>query len=74
MTAFTLSPIEVACGVTVEAVEAFALTSTVSDGVAVIDQFAGPAEAGATARYLLGGPVEFSHLAMGAYPVYRPES
>lgn len=68
---FTLTETETACGVTMDAMEAFARTSTVTDGMAVIDQFASPAEAGATARYLLGGPVEFSHLAMGAYPVYR---
>jgi hypothetical protein len=69
--AFILSDIERACGVTLEDVRAFALTSTITDGMAVIDQHATPAQAGATARYLLGAPVDFSHLAMGAYPVYR---
>ena len=71
MSTFTLSDIERACGVTAEAVSAHALTSTVRDGMAVIDMSATPAEAGATARYLLGGQVAFSHLAMCAYPVYH---
>lgn len=69
---FTLTETETACGVTMEDVEAFALTSAVTDGMAVIDQFASPAQAGATARYLLGGPVEFVHLAGGKFPIYRP--
>lgn len=51
---FTLAETETACGVTMEDVEAFALTSAVTDGMAVIDQFASPAQAGATARYLAG--------------------
>ncbi len=69
MDTFTLTDIELACGVTLDDVHAYAATSYVSDDMAVIDRFASPAQAGATARYLLGAPVEFSHLAMGC-PVY----
>lgn len=59
----------------VETIEAYVATSTVSGGKAIIDAHASPAEATATARVLLDTPhVAFSHLGMGAWPVYVREA
>ena len=66
-----LTEIEIACGVTLEAVEAeLPLGRLVRDSDAfMVSKSAPPALAGATARVALDGPVEFSHLAFGC-PVY----
>lgn len=67
----TLSPIEEACGVTLEQV-ADALPKCKSNGLYVITPDVPPALAGSVARcYYGGGEVEFSHLALGKYPAYR---
>ena len=66
-----LSEIEIACGVTLEAVAVeLPLGRFVRDGGAfMVSKSASPALAGAVARAALAAPVEFSHLAFG-YPVY----
>ena len=66
-----LSEIEIACGVTLEAVAVeLPLGRFVRDGDGfMVSKSASPALAGATARAAFAAPVEFSHLAFG-YPVY----
>lgn len=62
-------------GVTMAQVEDYAQAAwaTEIDGMqmVIVSADAPPALAGSVARYLLGTEVEFSHLGMGAYPVYR---
>ena len=69
--ALELTEIEIACGVTLEAVAVeFPLGRLVRDGDAfMVSKSASPSLAGAVARLALAGPVEFSHLAFGC-PVY----
>ena len=69
--AMELTGIEIACGVTLEAVAVeLPLGLFVRDGDAfMVSKSAPPALAGAVARVALAGPVEFSHLAFGC-PVY----
>jgi hypothetical protein len=73
MTEFTLSPIEVACGVTmddVRRVRADAYVMHDKRSVA-IGRNTPPALAGAAARMALGGPVEFDALNIWGQPLYR---
>lgn len=65
-TTFTLSPVELACGVTMDDVRAHRAAGYVTaSGLFVADPLASPAVAGAAARMALGGPVEFSHVSAG---------
>ena len=66
-----LTEVEIACGVTLEAVAVeLPLGRFVRDGNGfMVGKSAPPALAGAVARAALAGPVEFSHLAFGC-PVY----
>ena len=66
-----LTEIEIACGVTLEAVAVeLPLGRFVRDGDAfMVSKSAPPALAGAVARAAFAAPVEFSHLAFGC-PVY----
>lgn len=68
---FTLTDIERACGVTVEAVILARRVGLVfDDGRAFMaKRHDAPALAGASARMALGAPVAFSHLSSGC-PVY----
>lgn len=68
----TLTPIEAACGVTLEAVADRLPLAAVRGGMAVLPAGVAPALAGAVARCALAGPVEFLHLVNGLYPVYAP--
>jgi hypothetical protein len=70
---FTLSPTEVACGVTVDEVrrvraEAYVMHDKRS---VAIGRNVGPAVAGAAARLALGGPVEFDTINIWGQPLYR---
>ena len=69
--ALELTEVEIACGVTLEAVAVeLPLGRFVRDGDGfMVSKSASPALAGAVARVALAGPVEFSHLAFGC-PVY----
>lgn len=73
--AFTLTDIELACGVTVADVrkarkDAYAYHGGTPDAAVALPRYCPPALAGAAARMALGAPVEFSHLSSGM-PVYR---
>lgn len=70
---FQLSDVEVACGVTVDQVEAVRATAYVMhDGQSVaIAKDTGPALAGAAARMALGAPVEFDAINVFGNPLYR---
>jgi hypothetical protein len=73
---FTLTPIEIACGVTLADVrDARARGYVLDSGAAFVAPLnIGPALATAAARLALGVPVTFDHLALGGYPVYVPAS
>lgn len=73
MTEFTLSPTEVACGVTEEAARAVRRDAYVMHhGRSVaITRGTPPALAGAAARLALGGPVEFDAINIWGQPLYR---
>lgn len=68
---FTLTDIERACGVTIEAVTLARRVGLVFDNGTsfMAKRHEAPALAGAAARMALGGPVDFSHLTAGC-PVY----
>ena len=82
MYTLTLTPIEEACGVTLEAVQAELVKGLVSTRrlsrftvkTFTMSADISPALAGATARAALASPVAFSHLAMGKYPVYSAQA
>lgn len=70
----TLTPLEIACGVTLDAVGAALSLSLSGDSARTVTVPANtpPALAGSVARAAFNGAaVEFSHLALGLYPVYR---
>lgn len=72
MSALELSPIELACGVTLEAVQRSSDRAYVDgSGVIVLDVDTAPALAGAAARAIVGAPVDFLGLNRLGNPLFR---
>lgn len=67
----SVSEIEAACGVTDAQVKDVLSRSKITEDDVMLPSDLPPALANAAARSVLGDNFEFSHLALGAYPIYR---
>lgn len=68
-----LTPIEIACGVTLEQVADLMPKILLRDGRAYLPENTPPALCGAVARCAFGGPAQFVGISKATgYPIYEP--